>query len=62
MFQYLYCLFYYHYIYIYFFIGDLPMLNISYKPQKISPKYQGQVRMLLHDKIKDAYIHPQVSN
>ncbi|XP_075227958.1 ATP-binding cassette sub-family E member 1 pix [Lycorma delicatula] len=39
--------------------GDLPMLNISYKPQKISPKYIGQVRMLLHDKIKDAYVHPQ---
>lgn len=39
--------------------GDIPILNISYKPQKISPKYVGQVRMLLHDKIKDAYVHPQ---
>lgn len=38
---------------------DLPVLNISYKPQKISPKHQGHVRHLLHDKIRDAYIHPQ---
>ncbi|KAK2165943.1 hypothetical protein LSH36_44g12007 [Paralvinella palmiformis] len=36
-----------------------PLLNVSYKPQKISPKSQGTVRMLLHDKIRDAYIHPQ---
>lgn len=35
------------------------MLNISYKPQKISPKHQGHVRNLLHEKIRDAYIHPQ---
>lgn len=39
--------------------GDIPSLNISYKPQKISPKSQGTVRMLLHDKIRDAYVHPQ---
>ncbi|XP_046670683.1 protein Pixie [Homalodisca vitripennis] len=39
--------------------GDLPQLNISYKPQKISPKSQGLVRQLLHDKIRDAYVHPQ---
>lgn len=39
--------------------GDVPSLNISYKPQKISPKSQGTVRMLLHDKIRDAYVHPQ---
>lgn len=41
--------------------GDLPVLHISYKPQKISPKSQGLVRQLLHEKIRDAYIHPQVS-
>lgn len=35
------------------------MLHISYKPQKISPKSQGLVRQLLHEKIRDAYIHPQ---
>lgn len=39
--------------------GDLPVLNISYKPQKISPKHQGNVRQLLHEKIRDAYVHPQ---
>jgi ATP-binding cassette subfamily E protein 1 len=39
--------------------GKLPMLNISYKPQKISPKSQGNVRHLLHEKIRDAYVHPQ---
>lgn len=37
----------------------VPQLNVSYKPQKISPKSQGTVRMLLHAKIRDAYIHPQ---
>ena len=36
-----------------------PMLNVSYKPQKISPKSSGTVRQLLHEKIRDAYIHPQ---
>ena len=35
------------------------MLNVSYKPQKISPKSEGSVRQLLHDRIRDAYIHPQ---
>ena len=38
---------------------DIPPLNISYKPQKISPKAQGTVRHLLHDKVRDAYTHPQ---
>uniref|UniRef100_A0A8C5EZV8 ATP binding cassette subfamily E member 1 n=1 Tax=Gopherus evgoodei TaxID=1825980 RepID=A0A8C5EZV8_9SAUR len=31
----------------------------SYKPQKISPKSTGSVRQLLHEKIRDAYTHPQ---
>ncbi|CAD5118638.1 DgyrCDS7326 [Dimorphilus gyrociliatus] len=40
--------------------GDkAPTLNVSYKPQKISPKSQGTVRQLLHEKIRDAYVHPQ---
>ena len=40
--------------------GDSPpTLNVSYKPQKISPKARGTVRQLLHEKIRDAYIHPQ---
>lgn len=37
----------------------VPQLNVSYKPQKISPKFQGTVRQLLHKKIRDMYIHPQ---
>lgn len=41
--------------------GVLQALHISYKPQKISPKSQGQVRQLLHEKIRDAYMHPQFS-
>uniref|UniRef100_A0A6Q2Y099 ATP-binding cassette, sub-family E (OABP), member 1 n=1 Tax=Esox lucius TaxID=8010 RepID=A0A6Q2Y099_ESOLU len=38
---------------------DVPILNVSYKPQKISPKFKGSVRALLHEKIRDAYTHPQ---
>lgn len=37
----------------------VPSLNISFKPQKISPKFQGTVRELLHSKIREAYVHPQ---
>lgn len=37
--------------------ADVPTLNISYKPQKISPKSQGTVRMLLFDKIRDFFNH-----
>jgi len=39
--------------------SKLPVMNISYKPQKISPKSTATVRQLLHDKIRDMYIHPQ---
>lgn len=39
--------------------AKVPLLNVSYKPQKISPKSRGTVRQLLHEKIRDAYIHPQ---
>jgi ATP-binding cassette subfamily E protein 1 len=39
----------------------VPQMNVSYKPQMISPKFQGTVRQLLHKKIRDAYIHPQFS-
>lgn len=38
---------------------EVPELNVSFKPQKISPKFPGTVRELLHRKIKDAYLHPQ---
>lgn len=34
-------------------------MNISYKPQKISPKFPGTVQQLLHNKIRDSYVHPQ---
>ncbi|KAG0347540.1 Fe-S cluster-binding ribosome biosynthesis protein [Podila humilis] len=37
----------------------VPELNVSYKPQKIAPKFQGTVRMLFLKKIKSAFMHPQ---
>lgn len=39
--------------------AGVPDLNVSYKPQKISPKFQGTVRQLLHKRVRDAYVHPQ---
>lgn len=39
--------------------AGVPDLNISYKPQKISPKFTGSVRQLLHKRIHNAYLHPQ---
>lgn len=41
--------------------GDkkMPPMHISYKPQKIAPKFGGSVRQLLHAKIRDTYMHPQ---
>ncbi|KAL4184436.1 hypothetical protein AMTRI_Chr10g225580 [Amborella trichopoda] len=38
---------------------EVPEFNVSYKPQKISPKYPSKVRHLLHQKIQDSYMHPQ---
>lgn len=38
---------------------DLPEFSVSYKPQKISPKFDSSVRNLLHKKIRDSYLHPQ---
>lgn len=37
----------------------LPTLNVSYKPQTISAKFEGSVAELLMMKIKDAFMHPQ---
>ena len=34
-------------------------MNISYKPQTISPKFQGTVAQLLMARIRDAMVHPQ---
>jgi len=39
--------------------AGVPELNVSYKPQKISPKFQGTVRQLLHKRVRDSYVHPQ---
>eukprot|EP01100_Stratorugosa_tubuloviscum_P009464 TRINITY_DN3978_c0_g2_i1.p1 TRINITY_DN3978_c0_g2~~TRINITY_DN3978_c0_g2_i1.p1 ORF type:complete len:632 (-),score=244.19 TRINITY_DN3978_c0_g2_i1:181-2004(-) len=39
--------------------NQVPELNVSYKPQKISPKFEGTVRHLLYNKIREAYSHPQ---
>lgn len=40
--------------------GDpVPELNISYKPQKISPKSRGTVAELLSQKIREAYCLPR---
>ena len=41
--------------------GDekVPTMYVSYKPQKISPTFEGSVRSLLHKQIKDAWMHPQ---
>ncbi|XP_068319741.1 ABC transporter E family member 2 [Pyrus communis] len=38
---------------------EIPEFNVSYKPQKISPKFPSTVRALLHSKIRDSYTHPQ---
>ena len=39
---------------------ELDEFAVSYKPQKISPKFPGSVRDLLHKRIRDTYLHPQV--
>jgi ATP-binding cassette subfamily E protein 1 len=38
---------------------ELPEFNVSYKPQKIAPKFEKTVRDLLMMKIRDAFLHPQ---
>ncbi|VDN43709.1 unnamed protein product, partial [Dibothriocephalus latus] len=38
-----------------------PPLNVSYKPQKISPKSEKTVQMLLYEKMRDSFTHPQFS-
>lgn len=48
------------------YIGDkgeeMPTFNVSYKPQKISPKFESTVRNLLHSKIRNSVLHPQFSS
>lgn len=38
---------------------EIPALNVSYKPQKISPRFEGTVRSLLYEKVRDNWMHPQ---
>lgn len=38
---------------------EIPEFNVSYKPQKISPKSEMSVRAMLHKKIRESYLHPQ---
>jgi ATP-binding cassette subfamily E protein 1 len=38
---------------------QLPQLNISHKPQTITPSFEGTVRELLQTKIKDSFFHTQ---
>lgn len=37
----------------------VPQMNISMKPQKITPKFQGTVRQLFFKKIKASFLNPQ---
>lgn len=41
---------------------DLPSFNVSYKPQKISPKFESTVRNLLFGKIRSSVLHPQFAS
>lgn len=34
-------------------------MNVSYKPQKIKPTFEGTVRELLTKRFKDLWMHPQ---
>ena len=43
-------------------MAGVPDLNVSYKPQKISPKFKGTVRELLHKRCRESYIHPQFNS
>ncbi|KAJ2713958.1 Fe-S cluster-binding ribosome biosynthesis protein [Coemansia spiralis] len=38
---------------------EVPKLVVSYKPQKIAPKFEGTVRMLLLKQIRGMFNHPQ---
>lgn len=38
---------------------EIPKLNVSLKPQKISPKFPGTVRQLFFKKIRASFLHPQ---
>lgn len=40
-------------------VPEVKGFSVSYKPQKISPSFEGTVRQLLFSKVKEAYTHPQ---
>ncbi|EGC35200.1 hypothetical protein DICPUDRAFT_97974 [Dictyostelium purpureum] len=42
--------------------AQVPELNVSYKPQKIQPKFPGTVRELIHKRIRDTFLHPQFTS
>jgi ATP-binding cassette subfamily E protein 1 len=42
--------------------GEVPELNVSYKPQKITPKFEGSVFDLLQTKLKDSFLNPVFSS
>lgn len=37
---------------------DIMQFKVSYKPQKISPKFEGTVKSLLDLKVREMYTHP----
>lgn len=39
--------------------SNIPRMNISMKPQKITPKFTGTVRQLFFKRIKAAFLNPQ---
>ncbi|VVA94433.1 unnamed protein product [Arabis nemorensis] len=39
--------------------ADMPVFNVSYKPQTYDAQRECTVRHLLHERIRDAYMHPQ---
>lgn len=38
---------------------DVPKLNVSYKPQKIAPSFEGSVKELLNKKVKGVWLDSQ---
>lgn len=40
-------------------LQKVPPMNISFKPQKITPKFQGTVRQLFFKRIKASFLNPQ---
>ena len=40
-------------------VGDIPELKISYKPQMITPTFNGTVRQLIHSRISEVFFHQQ---